>query len=106
MGRGIDVTIVDATPQVLPPLDPELAILVQDELVAHGVHVETGVAVAHRRATVTLADGRAIAADLVVGAIGVRPDVGLARLAGLELGPAGASPSTTPTRPTTLIFMP
>ena len=90
VGQGIDVTIVEATPQVLPPLDPELAILVTDELVAHGAHVETGATVASiQERTVTLADGRVLAADLVVGAIGVRPDVGLARLAGLELGPSG-----------------
>ena len=35
VGLGIDVMIVEATPQVLPPLDPELAILVNDELAAH-----------------------------------------------------------------------
>jgi NADPH-dependent 2,4-dienoyl-CoA reductase/sulfur reductase-like enzyme/rhodanese-related sulfurtransferase len=90
VGQGIDVTIVEATPQVLPPLDPELAILVADELVAHGVHVETGATVASvEDSTVTLADGRVLAADLVVGAIGVRPDVRLAEAAGLELGPSG-----------------
>src|ERR1039458_10237537 len=88
--QGIDVTIVEATPQVLPPLDPELAILVCDELVAHGVHVETGATVSSiGERTVTLADGRVLAADLVVGAIGVRPDARLAELAGLELGPSG-----------------
>ena len=90
VGQGIDVTIVEATPQVLPPLDPELAILVSDELTAHGAHVETGATVASiGERTVTLADGRVLPADLVVGAIGVRPDVGLAKLAGLELGPSG-----------------
>ena len=90
VGQGIDVTIVEATPQVLPPLDAELAILVCDELVAHGVHVETGATVASiGEHTVSLADGRVLAADLVVGAIGVRPDVRLAELAGLELGPSG-----------------
>jgi NADPH-dependent 2,4-dienoyl-CoA reductase/sulfur reductase-like enzyme/rhodanese-related sulfurtransferase len=90
VGQGIDVTIVEAAPQVLPPLDPELAILVADELVAHGVHVETGATVASvDDSTVTLADGRILAADLVVGAIGVRPDVRLAEVAGLELGPSG-----------------
>ena len=79
VGQGIDVTIVEATPQVLPPLDPELAILVADELIAHGVHIETGATVASvEERTVTLADGRVFAADLVVGAIGVRPDVRLA----------------------------
>jgi NADPH-dependent 2,4-dienoyl-CoA reductase/sulfur reductase-like enzyme/rhodanese-related sulfurtransferase len=88
--QGIDVTIVEATPQVLPPLDPELAILVRDELVAHGVHVEIGVTVSSiGERAVTLADGRVLAADLVLGAIGVRPDVRLAELAGLELGPSG-----------------
>ncbi len=90
VGQGIDVTIVEAAPQVLSPLDPELAILVADELVAQGVHVETGAAVASvEDSTVTLADGRVLAADLVVGAIGVRPDVQLAAAAGLELGPSG-----------------
>ena len=88
--QGIDVTIVEATPQVLPPLDAELAVLVCDELVAHGVRVETGATLSSiEDRTVTLADGRVLAADLVVGAIGVRPDVRLAELAGLELGPSG-----------------
>ena len=90
VARGIDVTIVEATPQVLPPLDPELAILVSDELTGHGVHVETGATLASvEDRTVTLADGRVLSADLVVGAIGVRPDVRLAELASLDLGPSG-----------------
>jgi NADPH-dependent 2,4-dienoyl-CoA reductase/sulfur reductase-like enzyme/rhodanese-related sulfurtransferase len=88
--QGIEVTIVEAMPQVLAPLDPELAILVEDELVAHGVRVETGATVESVDArTVALADGRTLPADLVVGAIGVRPDVCLAEAAGLELGPSG-----------------
>ncbi len=83
VAQGIDVTIVEATPQVLPSLDSELAILVSDELTAHGVHVETGATLASvEERTVTLADGRVLSADLVVGAIGVRPDVRLAELAG------------------------
>ncbi len=88
--RGIDVTIVEATPQVLAPLDPELAILVRDELDAHHVRVETGATVASvDEHTVKLCDGRVVAADLVVGASGVRPEVRLAQLAGLELGVSG-----------------
>ena len=88
--KGLSVTIVEATPQVLPPLDPEMAVLVADELVAHGVTVETGATVEAVGAdTVTLADGRVLPADLVVGAIGVRPDVELASAAGLDLGPSG-----------------
>ena len=88
--RGIAVTIVEAAPQVLTPLDPELAVLVAAELVAHGIAVETGVAVAKvSESGVVLANGREIAGALVVGAIGVRPDAQLAKLAGLALGPSG-----------------
>ena len=88
--KGIAVTVVEATAQVLPPLDPELAILVHDELVAHGVRVETRATVSSvGEDTLSLADGRVLPADLVVGAIGVRPDVSLADLAGLKLGPSG-----------------
>lgn len=90
IGQGLEVTVVEATPQVLPPLDPELAILVADELAAHGVRVETGAAVESiEDRTVTLADGRVLPADLVVGAIGVRPDSRLAAAAGLEIGESG-----------------
>jgi NADPH-dependent 2,4-dienoyl-CoA reductase/sulfur reductase-like enzyme/rhodanese-related sulfurtransferase len=88
--QGIDVTVVEATPQVLPPLDPELAILVADELVAHGVHLQTGAKVVSvDEKTVTLADAQVLPADVVVGAIGVRPDVRIAEAAGLALGASG-----------------
>ena len=88
--RGIGTTVVEAAPQVLTPLDPELAVLVEAELLANGVAVETGVGVAEvTDAGVVLADGREVPGDLVVAAIGVRPDVRLAELAGLALGPSG-----------------
>jgi NADPH-dependent 2,4-dienoyl-CoA reductase/sulfur reductase-like enzyme/rhodanese-related sulfurtransferase len=84
--KEIAVTVVEAADQVLTPLDPELAILVAAELVSHGVNVETGVAVTEVTAGgITLADGRAIPGELVVGSIGVRPDVRLAEMAGLRL---------------------
>ena len=87
---GIDVTIVEAAGQVLTPLDPELAVLIEAELLANGVHVETGVAVTEVTDTaVVLADGRSLPADLVVGSIGVRPDTRLAVMAGLDIGPNG-----------------
>lgn len=88
--RNIATSVVEMADQVLPPLDPELAVLVAAELVAQGVRVETGVAV--ERVTedgVVLGDGRTIAADVVVAAVGVRPDVRLAEAAGLTIGPRG-----------------
>jgi len=87
---GIAVTVVEAAPQVLTPLDPELAVLVEAELLANGVDVVTGAAVtAVSDDAVALADGRVLPAELVVGSIGVRPDTRLAAMAGLDLGPHG-----------------
>jgi NADPH-dependent 2,4-dienoyl-CoA reductase/sulfur reductase-like enzyme/rhodanese-related sulfurtransferase len=88
--RGLAVTLVEAMPQVMAPLDPEMATPVHDELRAHGVDLRLGVGVAEIGPTdVTLADGSTVPADLVVAAIGVRPETTLAQDAGLEIGPAG-----------------
>jgi NADPH-dependent 2,4-dienoyl-CoA reductase/sulfur reductase-like enzyme/rhodanese-related sulfurtransferase len=88
--RGIRTTVVEKADQVLTPLDPELAVLVAAELVANGVAVETGVEVTEvTTAGVVLSDGREVEGDLVVAAVGIRPDVRLARMAGIELGPNG-----------------
>jgi len=87
---GIAVTVVEAAPQVLTPLDPEMAVLVEAELLANDVAVETGAAVTEvTDSAVVLSDGRSVPADLVVGSIGVRPDTVLAELAGLAIGPNG-----------------
>ncbi|WP_029253847.1 FAD-dependent oxidoreductase [Paraoerskovia marina] len=93
--RGLHVTLVELADQVLAPLDPEMAVRVQDELVAHGVDVRTGVSVgAVGEDTVTLHDAAGapageVRADLVVAAIGVRPDTSLAEAAGALVGPRG-----------------
>jgi NADPH-dependent 2,4-dienoyl-CoA reductase/sulfur reductase-like enzyme/rhodanese-related sulfurtransferase len=87
---GIPTTLVEAAEQILTPLDPELAVLVQAELESHGVTVAIGVAVTEiTEDAVVLADGRVLPAELVVGSIGVRPDTRLAAMAGLALGPNG-----------------
>jgi NADPH-dependent 2,4-dienoyl-CoA reductase/sulfur reductase-like enzyme/rhodanese-related sulfurtransferase len=88
--QGLDVTLVEAAPQVLPPFDAEMAVLIVDELEAHGVHVHVGATVvAITDEAVILNDGRLLPADVVIGAIGVRPDVTLARDAGLAIGERG-----------------
>lgn len=87
---GKDVTVVEAMPQVLPPLDPEMAILAQQELEKHGVKVITGVGFsAITENSVKLADGTLLSADLVVLAVGVRPEDSLARTAGLDVAERG-----------------
>lgn len=88
--RGIPTTIVEASPQVLPPLDPEMAHLVSKELLENGVALRLGVSVKEILSDrVVLSTGELLPAALVVSAVGVRPDVSLARLAGLELGLRG-----------------
>jgi len=88
--QSIAVTVVEAADQILLPLDPELAILVAAELVSQGVAVETGVAVSEVTPDgISLADGREIAGELVIGSIGIRPDVRLADMAGLALSDHG-----------------
>lgn len=88
--RGIATTIIEATAQVLAPLDPEMASPVAEELRRHGVTLHLGDSVEAITPThVRLASGQFIAAELVIVAIGVRPETGLARLAGLKIGERG-----------------
>jgi NADPH-dependent 2,4-dienoyl-CoA reductase/sulfur reductase-like enzyme/rhodanese-related sulfurtransferase len=91
--QGIAVTVVELAPQVLAPLDSEMAIYVQDRLELHGVAVLTSsqvTAVQANTVTVSTPTGdRDIAADVVVAAIGVRPETTLARQAGLEISREG-----------------
>ena len=88
--RGIATTVVEAASQVLAPLDPEMAQLVSEELEHHGVEVVVNAAVVDiAKDFVVLASGRRVPADVVIVAIGVRPDVHLAHEAGLAVGPRG-----------------
>jgi NADPH-dependent 2,4-dienoyl-CoA reductase/sulfur reductase-like enzyme/rhodanese-related sulfurtransferase len=88
--KGIEVTLVEAMPQVLAPLDPEMASRVSAELRRHGVTLSLGTPLAAiDDAGVHLADGTVLPSDLTLLAIGVRPDTSLAAHAGLEIGSRG-----------------
>lgn len=88
--KGIPTTVVEALPQVLAPLDPEMASLVADELINHGVQVFLGNGVASiSQSSVSLSSGEVLPAELVILAIGVRPDISLAKMANLEIGDRG-----------------
>jgi NADPH-dependent 2,4-dienoyl-CoA reductase/sulfur reductase-like enzyme/rhodanese-related sulfurtransferase len=86
--RGIKTSMIEASDQVLAPLDPEMASLVAREIRENGVELYLGAsAVKIDDATVEISSGEIVAADLVIMAIGVRPDIHLAQDAGLEIGP-------------------
>ena len=90
MHRGIKTSLVEATPQVLAPLDPEMATLVSKEMALQGVelHLADGVSTIDAQ-TVTLSSGAVLPAALVILAIGVRPDTALAKAAELKIGERG-----------------
>ncbi len=94
--RGLQVSVVEALDRVLPALlDSEMASHVEQELVEKGIDLRLGQRIVslegdssgHVRKAVT--EKSKLKADLVVLALGARPNVELARQAGLEIGPTG-----------------
>ncbi len=90
--RGLDVTLVELAEQILPVLDPEMAVYVSRHLEDKGVQLLLGQSVTSftRRAdggiSVATSVGETIDTDIVILGLGVRPNSGLAKQAGLELG--------------------
>ncbi|WP_374009245.1 FAD-dependent oxidoreductase [Leifsonia sp. LS-T14] len=88
--RGIHVTLIQRSAQILTPLDPEMVAPLAAQLRSHGVDVRTSVTIdAVEAGTVLLDDGTSLRPDFIVDASGVVPRVDLARSAGLWLGPTG-----------------
>jgi NADPH-dependent 2,4-dienoyl-CoA reductase/sulfur reductase-like enzyme/rhodanese-related sulfurtransferase len=93
--RGITVTLLEKLNQVMPPFDPEMAVMIQEHLEQKGVrlflndevvcfqHINDG------NLLVSTHSGKEHLAEMVILAIGVKPDISLAREAGLELGTRG-----------------
>ncbi len=90
--RGLQVTIVEKAPHVLPPLDQEMAAFVQTELLANGVRVITSQSATRfedQGKVIVLENGQKITSDLTILSVGVEPENGLAKSAGVELGLRG-----------------
>jgi NADPH-dependent 2,4-dienoyl-CoA reductase/sulfur reductase-like enzyme/rhodanese-related sulfurtransferase len=88
--RGIKTSVVEAAPQLLAPLDPEMASLVAKEMIKNGVDLHLGTsAQSISDSSVTLSNGVELQAEMIILAIGVRPDIALAKAAGLTIGTRG-----------------
>jgi NADPH-dependent 2,4-dienoyl-CoA reductase/sulfur reductase-like enzyme/rhodanese-related sulfurtransferase len=93
---GISVTIVEMLPHVLPTFDPEIAVQVHENLESNGVNLFLGSPVTgfsrsdgNARIEVMTSSDKKARGDMVILAIGSRPEVTLARDAGLEIGELG-----------------
>ncbi len=92
---GFEVTLIQKPDHVLTPLDSEIAVLVQGHIKRHGVQVAANDGVVGFKQLeggaieVQTSSGKAYPADLVILAIGVRPDTALAKTAGLTIGDRG-----------------
>ncbi len=93
--RGLDVTLLEKLNQVMPPLDTEMARLVERYMRKHGIKVELSDGVAgfqkakNGSLEVLTESGKVHPADVVIMAIGVKPELSLAKMAGIEIGKLG-----------------
>ena len=91
---GLEVTVVEMLDQVMAPLDFEMALLLQENMIQNGVKLELDDAVSSFAETesgidITLGSGKVISAELAVLSVGVRANSELAEAAGLEVNPRG-----------------
>ncbi|WP_407334221.1 FAD-dependent oxidoreductase [Enterovibrio sp. 27052020O] len=98
---GIETALVEMADQVMTPVDKEMAGFVHQEIRAKGIDLRLGVALqsaefqaaaddAERGAlTLQLSNGERLNTELLIMAIGVRPEITLARAAGLTIGELG-----------------
>jgi tRNA 2-thiouridine synthesizing protein A len=92
--RGLFTTVVEGASHILPPFDDEMAAIAHAHMREKQVELYLGDKVDHfedraDHTIVFLASGKRIQADIIILSIGVRPEVKLARDAGLELGAIG-----------------
>ncbi|GEL67730.1 FAD-dependent oxidoreductase [Marinilactibacillus psychrotolerans] len=87
--RGLEVTIVEKAPHVLPPLDEEMAAYIAKELHDKGVEIYTELAASafeESGKVVVLENGVKLDSDLTLLSVGVKPNTDVALTAGIETG--------------------
>lgn len=97
---GLDVSIIELSDHVIQPLDPDMAAEVHHHILSKGVSLYLGKGVTAIRSSregyeLVLSSGESIHADMVILAVGVRPESRLANEAGLETGVRGCIVTNT-----------
>jgi NADPH-dependent 2,4-dienoyl-CoA reductase/sulfur reductase-like enzyme/rhodanese-related sulfurtransferase len=88
---GYNVTLIEAMPQIMKPFDYSMVQILHKEMHDRGINLMVNSRVsAFEEGKIQLEDGRSVDSDVVVFAIGVKPETDLAIKAGLELGKTGA----------------
>lgn len=90
--RGLNVTLVEKAPQILTPLDEEMAIFVENELLKNNVKIikgESAVEFQNAGKKVILENREVLNSDLTILSIGVKPATEIVGEAGIELGMRG-----------------
>jgi tRNA 2-thiouridine synthesizing protein A len=92
--RGLSTTLVEGAAQILAPFDDEMAAIVHAHMKDKNIELYLADKITQLEdksdhTVVFLGSGKRLQADVVVLAVGVRPETTLARAAGLELGPTG-----------------
>ena len=88
--KGLDITIIEKAEHIIASIDRDMAEIAHKYLLRKGVKLllNTGVKSVENN-IVTLENGETINADLVISAVGVRPDVEIAKNAGIRIGNLG-----------------
>lgn len=88
---GYNVSLIEASNQILRPFDYDMVQILHKEIYDHGIDLIVGDKVENfEKNTVVLSSGKKVKAGIVVLAIGVMPEISLAKEAGLEIGETGA----------------
>ena len=91
--RGIEVTLVEASNQVMAPVDIEMASIIHEHLIDKDVNLILNDGVSEFKndgKTIVLGSGKEIETELIILSIGVRPETTIAKTANIELNERGA----------------
>lgn len=88
--RGLDVTVVEMMPHILPPMDKDMAFLFTESIKRKKFKIITNNAVKEiKKQSVVLTNNKKLSANIVLVSAGVKPEIELAKKAGLKIGKTG-----------------